>query len=261
MKVTWLGHSTVLVEVAGLRLVADPLLRARIGPLRRAVPLPPATSRLRHGVDAVLLSHLHRDHCDLPSLRLLRAPVVLAPPGAGAWLSGEGLAGVSELAPYEVVALSEEVTVTAVPAHHHHRREPLGPSARPVGHVVEGPDGAAWLAGDTGLFPEMVQVQAATRRGVDLAVIPIWGWGPRLGPGHLDPRAAAQATLLAGARRALPVHWGTLYPVGLRPAMGGRLRNPGREFAHHLAAEASRADVDVQAHVIKVGGSVDLTGA
>ena len=259
MRLTWLGHSAVLVEVAGLRLVADPLLRERTGPLLRAVPLPREAAGLADHVDVVLLSHLHRDHCDLPSLRMLRARQVVAPPGSAAWLGSRGVTGVSELAPGEVLRLSADVTVTAAPADHSDRRGPGGPRARPVGHVVEDPRNAAWLAGDTGLFPQMAELPAATRHGLDLAVVPVWGWGPNLGPGHLDPEDAAAAVVLAGARRALPVHWGTLYPIGLRRRMRRQLQTPAAEFTGHLAAAAAAAGVEVEAHVLPVGGHLDLS--
>lgn len=192
MRLTWLGHSTVLVEVAGVRLMADPLLRARVGPLRRAVALPDAGPRLRHRVDAV--SHLHHDHCDLPSVRMLDAPLVVSPPGPGPWLARRGIAGVTELAPLRVLSLSADVTVTAVPARHSGRREPFGPSALAVSHVVDGPEGAVWLAGDTGLYPDMRLLGSVTRRGVlDAAAVPFrvgarpWDQGISIRPRRPKP--------------------------------------------------------------------------
>src|SRR5690348_9785649 len=114
MRLTWWGHSTVLVEVDGVRVLADPVLRNRVGPLRRAVPLPAAARPERHtGLDVVLISHLHHDHCDLASLRRLSADVVLAPPGAGGWLRRHGVTGVEELGPGELAPVSAGVTVTA----------------------------------------------------------------------------------------------------------------------------------------------------
>lgn len=227
MRVTWLGHSGVLLEADGLRVAADPLLRARVGPLRRSGPVVAAGP-----VDVVLLSHLHHDHCDLPSLRALRAPVVVAPPGAGAFLTARGIAGVVELDVGARLRLPSSVTVTAVPADHSGRREPRGPRAVAVGHVVESAGSSVWLAGDTGLFDGMSELASSTLRGVlDLAMVPVWGWGPNLGPGHLDPAQAAVAVARAGARLAVPVHWGTLHPAGLRRLMRDRLRTPGPEFA------------------------------
>ena len=84
MRLTWLGHSSVLVDTAGKRVVADPLLRGRIGGLRRTHDLPSLARDLAAtGVDAAVVSHLHHDHCDVPSLRALRPPVLVVPPGGG----------------------------------------------------------------------------------------------------------------------------------------------------------------------------------
>ncbi|MCP2323026.1 L-ascorbate metabolism protein UlaG (beta-lactamase superfamily) [Hamadaea flava] len=256
MRITWLGHSAVLIEVPGLRLLADPLVRRRIGGLVRAKPLPEVAAHLaRRGppVDAVLVSHLHHDHCDLPSLRALRAPVVLAPPRSGAWLRRQGVDGVIEATVGDGTHLGAGVTVTAVHAEHQGRREPRGPSAEAVGHVVDTPDGSVWLAGDTGLHQSFRDLRYATRTGrLDVAVVPVWGWGPTLGPGHMDPRTAARAAVLSGASQAIPVHWGTLHPLGLRRFMGSVLTQPGPLFAEALYGTG------VRPHVLRVGEYLDV---
>lgn len=266
LRLTWLGHSSVLVETGGKAVVADPLLRRRIGALRRVEAMPDAASALlRRGVDAVVLSHLHHDHCDLPTLHVLRAPLIVAPPGAGAWLVRQGLPGVVELAPGESLDLDGGVRVVATPAEHLGRRAPLGPTAMSVGHLVEGPgngvpgqDGpSAWLAGDTGLFAGMAGLAGLARSGrIDVAAVPVWGWGPNLGPGHLDPDRAAEAVVRTGVRRAVPVHWGTLHPAFLRRRMRTQLTTPGRRFAEALA----RLDLPVRAEVLPLGGSTSASG-
>jgi L-ascorbate metabolism protein UlaG (beta-lactamase superfamily) len=255
LRLTWLGHSSVLVETGGRRVLADPLLRHRMGALRRVEAMPDAAGGLlRSGVDAVVLSHLHHDHCDLPTLRQLRAPLLVAPPGAGSWLTRQGLTGVVELAPGESLDLGDGVRIVATPAEHLGRRAPLGPTAMSVGHLVEGPDGrAAWLAGDTGLFAGMSGLAELTRSGhIDVAAVPVWGWGPNLGPGHLDPELAAEAVRRVGVRQAVPVHWGTLHPAFLRRTMHTQLSTPGDRFATAVA----RLAVGLHALVLPVGGSV-----
>lgn len=94
-----MGHSSVLLDLDGVRLLADPLLRDRVGILRRTEPVPASAALGPAGVEAVLLSHLHDDHCDLRSIRRLGASVVIAPPGAGRWLRAGGISGVAELHP------------------------------------------------------------------------------------------------------------------------------------------------------------------
>jgi L-ascorbate metabolism protein UlaG (beta-lactamase superfamily) len=263
LRLTWLGHSSVLVETGGRAIVADPLLRHRIGALRRIQAMPDAgDALLRRGADAVVLSHLHLDHCDLPTLRRLRAPVVVVPPGAGSWLTRQGLTGVVELAPGDSLELDGGVRIVAVPAEHLGRRKPWGPTAMSVGHLVEGPGqgpgggATAWLAGDTGLFAGMRGLAALTRRGhIDVAAVPVWGWGPNLGPGHLDPELAAEAVLRVGVRRAVPVHWGTLHPAFLRRTMQTQLTTPGDRFAAALAL----LGVPSAAAVLTPGGSITAT--
>lgn len=261
MRLTWLGHSSVLVELAGGRVLADPLLRPRIGALRREHAVPSvARDLLRRGVDAVVISHLHHDHCDVPSLRALRAPVLIAPPGAGEWLRGQHLTGVVELPPGEAVELDGGVRIVATHAEHLGRREPWGPTAMAVGHLVEDTR-TAWLAGDTSLFGGMGGVPVLARSGrIDVAAVPVWGWGPTIGPGHLDPDRAAEAVVRVGARHAVPVHWGTLHPAFLRRTMRRQLHSPGRRFA----AALDRLRVDgrlpqpVTADVLPIGGSLTV---
>lgn len=257
MRLAWLGHSTVLVEAGGARVLADPLLRNRVGGLRRTVPLPArAAALLDEGVDAVVLSHLHHDHCDLPTLRRLPARHLLVPPGAAAFLAAHGVPGAVELAPGERAEVAPGVEVTAVPAEHDGRREPFGPRASSVGHLVETASATAWLAGDTGLFDALAGLPGHGRRGVvDVAAVPVWGWGPNLGPGHLDPTAAAEAVARVAAAQAVPVHWGTLHPAGLARVMREQLTTPGPRFAEAAASAAPATRV----HVLAVGGTLDLS--
>ena len=263
MKITWLGHSSVLLDTDGVRLLADPLLRDRVGLLRRTVPVPESAAVGSVGVAAVLLSHLHDDHCDLRSLRRLDAPVVVVPPGAGRWLTARGVRGVRELRPGRSMAIGP-VLVYAVPAEHDGSRRPWGPRASAVGHLVIG-GASAYLAGDTALHEGMATVpEIAGLPGPDLAVLPVWGWGPRLGPGHLSPGQAAEAALLVRARYAVPVHWATLYPLGMRRVMRRRLVEPGPEFAAAVAALGARRHADPETlprvSVLPVGGSLEVVG-
>ncbi|MFL5827599.1 MAG: MBL fold metallo-hydrolase [Thermoleophilaceae bacterium] len=240
-SITWSGHATVLVELDGLRILTDPVLRRRLGPLTRIVPSVPAETG--EGIDVVLLSHLHADHADLPSLRRVAASTpVVAPRGAGSWLAAKGLGDVRE------IGIGEEITlgglrVSATPAEHDGRRRPVGggASADAIGFVVRG-SRALYFAGDTDLFPEMAELEGT----IDLALLPIWGWGPALGPGHLDPRRAAEAAAMIRPGVAVPIHWGTI-AIG-RPARRPRdPMRPAREFAALAAQLAPGVDVRVLA--------------
>ena len=153
ITVTWLGHATVVVDMDGVRIVSDPLLRRHNGILRRrgATPEGEAWS----GADAVLLSHLHHDHAEVGSLRMLGGVPVLTAPENAVWVAKKGLVGrglgEGEWVP---VGAAGDVAVRLVPAVHHSRPMPHRPNAA-NGHLVRGPSGVVWLAGDTDLYPGM----------------------------------------------------------------------------------------------------------
>jgi L-ascorbate metabolism protein UlaG (beta-lactamase superfamily) len=241
-RLTWLGHATVLVELDGVAVLTDPVLRSRVAHLRRHAATPQPPSR----VDAILVSHAHRDHLDLPSLRLLdpRAPVVV--PAGGARVLRRSGRVVHELAPGQALAFGA-VRVAAVPAIHDGRRSPLSRRAPAVGYLIEA-SLSVYFAGDTERFDRMADLS-----GVDVALLPIWGWGPRVGRGHLDPQGAAEALRLLRPRLAVPIHWGTYRRIGMsRDA--AVLREPSARF-ERLARELA-PDVDVR--VLAPGERLDL---
>ncbi|MGK5740401.1 MBL fold metallo-hydrolase [Micromonospora sp. URMC 103] len=227
-RVTWYGHSTLWIEDSGTRLLTDPLLRDRLAHLRRRRG---PTPRLPAAPDAVLVSHLHADHLDFPSLRRLPAGTPLVVPRGAARLVRRALGAAAgpcvELAPGDTTTVGD-VTVAAVPAAHDDARGPWSRHrAAAVGYVVHG-EARTWFAGDTGLFDEMGKLGP-----LDLALIPVGGWGPTLGHGHLDPAGAAEAVRRASAASAVPIHFGTFWPVGCERVRPDRFLPPGEEFARH----------------------------
>jgi L-ascorbate metabolism protein UlaG (beta-lactamase superfamily) len=246
-RLTWLGHATVVVELAGARLLTDPVLRNRVAHLRRVAP--PADQAAAAGVDAVLLSHLHFDHLDVPSLRRLgRSMPLLVPRGAGRFLRRLGFTEVTELGAGDEVDVGR-ASVTAIRADHDGRRRPLGPEAETLGFALSG-EKTVYFAGDTDLFDGMSELAGR----IDVALLPVWGWGPSLGPGHMDPAAAARAVALLRPRVAVPIHWGTFFPTGLDLVRRTALFEPPRLFAR-LVAEAGD---DVVVRVLSPGDSLDL---
>jgi L-ascorbate metabolism protein UlaG (beta-lactamase superfamily) len=235
-RVLYVGHSTVLVEMDGVRLLTDPLLRGRVLHLRR---IGPVDRQAIEEPDAVLVSHVHLDHLDLPSLRRLgHATPIVVPRGAGRLLRRKGFTEVSELAVGAEMRIGA-LTVSGVPAVHDDRRRPFRLRAEPMGHVIVGTR-SVYFAGDTDVFPEMAELAP-----VDVALLPIWGWGPSLGSGgHMDPQEAAEAARLLRASVAIPIHWGTYFPVhsGLR-GLPPFLRSPPEDFHRRLAAVAPEIDV------------------
>ena len=229
--VTWLGHATVLIELAGVRLITDPVLRQRVAHLRRQAPPPAPPGPL----DAVLLSHLHRDHLDLPSLRGLdEVGVVIVPRGAGHAVRGIGHA-VVELAAGDELEVGG-VRVRAVEAIHDGRRSPAGRAADAVGFIVE-ERARIYFAGDTERFDAM-----AGFAPLDVALLPVWGWGPKLGPGHMDPEDAAAAAALLRPDVAIPIHWGTFTAPALRH---GDPDEPPRRFRDRCAEVAPETRVEL----------------
>lgn len=229
LSVTWLGHSTVLVEAAGARVLTDPLLRPRVGLLRRVAP---AAAPLAGEVDAVLISHVHFDHLDVPSLRRVRSRLFVVPRGARRVLERRGLGPVVELDEGGELGVGA-LTVRATHAVHPARRGP-GPPPASLGFLLSGP-ARVYFAGDTEVFDGMRELAP-----LDLALLPVWGWGPRVGPGHLDPAGAAEALRLLRPRVAVPIHWGTYLRLGMRRDKGALREPPARfaQLARELAPEA-----------------------
>ncbi len=220
-----------------MRLLTDPLLRQRVVHLRRVrdVDVEPLA-----GVDAVLVSHLHFDHLHIPSLvRLGRNVSLVVPRGAGRLARRRGFRSVTEL------GVGEELDVGALRirgthAVHDPRRLPFGARADPLGFLIQGTR-SVYFAGDTDVFDEMSELAP-----VDVALLPIWGWGPSLGPGHMSPPEAAEAARLLRASVAIPIHWGTYFP--LQSARHGKpafLDRPADEFLAAMNARAPEIEVRV----------------
>ena len=245
-SVMYVGHATVLIEMDGLRLLTDPVLRRRVGPLVRQVATPP--SDVRH-VDAALISHPHWDHLDPPSLRMLADdPPILVPKGTASFLRSKGMRNAQEIAPGERTIVGD-VVVEATLARHSGLRPPLGPATDCVGFLLRGSH-QIYFAGDTDLFPEMHDLTD----DLDVALLPIWGWGLTLGAGHMDPLRAAQSLIRLRPRVAIPIHWGTYRPVGFRWMGLPFLSRPPRDFA----AFATTLAPDVEVCILEPGQSLDL---
>ena len=235
---TYVGHATVLIELAGIRVLTDPLLRAGILHVRRRVPAPvPSTLE---SLDAILISHAHHDHLDPGSLRRLAGTCpVIVPRGCAAAARDAGALEVRELDVGERVAIGG-VRIEALHAEHDGRRYPWGPQMPALGYLLEGPT-RVYFAGDTDLFDGM----SALAGRVDVAALPIWGWGPRVPAGHLDPERAAEAVTRIAPRVAVPIHWGTLRALGAQ--RGLHPHAPAQAFAERVAEVAPATSVRILA--------------
>lgn len=233
-----------MVETGGERLLTDPLLRERVAHIRRRVPLPDPDLRAR--LSAVLVSHAHRDHLDVPSLQSLDLDgPVLVPRGSGRIVqAGMPGADVHELAAGDRFTVGG-IGVLTTEADHDGRRIPVGRPVPALGFVVEGPK-RIYFAGDTDVFSGMGDLGH-----VDVALLPVWGWGKRVPAGHLDPPRAARAAALIRPDVALPIHWGTYASPG---AWLPDPLWPAREFERLAAEEAP----GVQVRVVQPGESLAL---
>jgi L-ascorbate metabolism protein UlaG (beta-lactamase superfamily) len=270
LSVTFAGHATVLLEMDGVRLLTDPLLRRRIGVLIRRSPVPPP--EVRRDLDAVLISHAHLDHLDVPSLRLIdrRTPMVV-PRGIGGLVRRLGFVPLEMDVGDEVEvgpaggdrspdaggggARAARVRVKAVPADHSGTRYPLAAESPALGYVVEG-GLSAYFAGDTGLYEAMGDLAP-----LDVAVLPVGGWGPRLPDDHLNPLSAATALQLLQPAACVPVHWGTIYPPWLPPEFNAKWAAWPHAFARYAAHLAPEVDVRVlqpgETTVFGLGGEAE----
>ncbi|MGW2933035.1 MBL fold metallo-hydrolase [Streptomyces sp. NPDC001156] len=245
VEITWWGHATCTVEDSGTRVLTDPLFARRFAHLRRRrSAVPPAEAAV---ADVVLVSHLHADHLHVPSLaRLAPGTRLLLPRGALAQVPGLRRLGrlrLTEVVPGDRVPVGDLV-VRVVPARHDGRRLPVGPHRSPaLGFVIEG-TARTYFAGDTALFDTMAEAVGP----VDVALLPVGGWGPYLGPGHLDAGRAAEALARLMPRSAVPVHYGTYWPIGMDAVRPHEFHAPGQEFVRLAAQRAPEVAVHLLAH-------------
>lgn len=247
VRIQYLGHATCLVEIKGKRVLTDPVFRRRIFHLVRTAPLPERESY--QDIDLILVSHLHYDHLDLASLRAVgKEPLVCVPEGAGRLLQKSGIAHFRELQ-VGVAFLAGDLPVRTVFSWHADRRHPLGLQAECLGYLI-GDEVVVYFPGDTRIFPEM----ASIAERIDVALMPVWGWGPHLGRMHMSPVQAGQALALLKPKLAIPIHWGTYLPAGLawlEPAF--HTAPPG------IFAQAGRqAAPEVEIRLLKVGEATEF---
>ncbi|NGN70323.1 MBL fold metallo-hydrolase [Streptomyces sp. A7024] len=258
VEVTWWGHATVTVADSGVRVLTDPLFAQRLMHLRRRRGELPSQSAAV--ADVAVVSHLHSDHLHLPSIgRLQPGSKLLVPRGALAAVAGlrrtaaQAELDVHEVAPGDETEAGGGVSIRAVRAEHDGRRWPYGAHTVPaLGYVIRG-EGTTYFAGDTGLFDMAAEAGPAP----DVALLPVGGWGPFLGHGHLNADRAAQALKGLAPRAAIPIHYGTYWPIGMDAVRPHEFHAPGEEFERLAARTAPGTAVHRLAH----GESVRLEAA
>ena len=213
---TWLGHSTVLLQYQGITVLTDPILSDRASPFpalgpRRYTPAPLAMTELPR-IDVVVISHNHYDHLDQETVRALgNSPHWFVPLANGRWFAEQGITHVTELDWWQGARLGQ-LQVMATPSQHWSKRglfdtnESLWAS-----WVVQWPDYKFWFAGDTG-YNEVQFKQIGERAGpFDLAAIPIGAYSPRwfMQTQHVNPDEAVTVHREIRSAYSFGIHWGT----------------------------------------------------
>jgi L-ascorbate metabolism protein UlaG (beta-lactamase superfamily) len=243
LRITWLGHSTTLIEIDGATLLTDPVWSERaspstwIGP-RRFHPPPLAFADLPH-VDAVIVSHEHYDHLDMATVRALapRGVSFHVPLGIGSHLEGWGVprAQIVEHDWWERSPLVAGVELVSTPARHFNGRGvPWRIGSLWTSWSIVGPAHRVFVSGDTGLTPGFREI--ARKNGpFDVALLEIGQYHPSWGDIHLGPAGALDAEAMLGATFVLPIHWGT-FELGF---------HAWSEPAETLTIEAARRGVSL----------------
>ena len=254
LRITMVGHATLLIQVAGINLLTDPVWSDRASPLSFAGPkrvtepgiafedLPP--------LDAVLLSHNHYDHLDLATLKRLHArcdPLMIMPLGNDAIVKGAIPAARIAVGDWgDRIAIADGIATTFTRANHWSSR---GISDRRMalwaGHFIDTPAGSVWFAGDTGygdgaIFRDVRALHGAPK----VALIPIGAYAPRwfMTSQHVDPAEAVRILQDVEAEHALGIHWGT-FQLTDEPR-----EEPVSELVEAMAAAGEAADRFVAAN-------------
>ena len=238
-SVTWIGHATLLVQIDGLSILTDPMFAPRMFTIKRLAPPGVALSDLPP-IDAVVVSHNHRDHLDEWSVKSLGSETqYIVPLGLAGWFKKRGLVRVHELdwwQDHTLRARGGTVRVTLVPAQHwsgrglrDHNQSLWG------GFVIESPTTRFYFSGDTG-YPAAFAEIGKRFPDIDYALLPIGAYAPRwfMSPQHIDPAQAVIAFGELGARKFVPMHWGT-FQLSDEP-----MNEPPRMLREAMATETSR---------------------
>ncbi|MGD2040082.1 MAG: MBL fold metallo-hydrolase [Anaerolineae bacterium] len=242
--ISYIGHATVLVDIGELRVLTDPILRDRVLFLQRHGQNPAPNLLSERPPDVVLLSHLHYDHADLPSLRQLPdTTTVIAPQGSGRYLERWAGVQVHEVNEGDKVQVAD-VEITALPADHGNAFSIPRPMSSCLSFVMQNRL-SVYFAGDTDLFEGMNRV--GQEFDLDVALLPVWGYSHRVGTGHLTPLTAAQSLNRLDPRIAVPIHWGSFRFPGPNSLWkwADHLSTPPHAFANHASRLAPQTQVQV----------------
>jgi len=253
LRLTFVNHSTTLIQLDGVNILTDPIWSERCspfsfaGPKRHRAPglaledLPP--------LDAILVSHNHYDHLDLPTLRRLATTRIYTPLGNSALIARGGVFSARDLDWWQTAKINDKVTVTLVPAQHFCARSISDRNATLWGgFVISGPSGHVYFAGDTGWGEHFAEI-AARFQPIRVALLPIGAYLPRwfMKPAHVTPAEAVDAHRVLRASTSIAMHYGTF--------------KLGDDGEHEPAADlrrAIKANGDPRFWIVEHGKGVDV---
>jgi L-ascorbate metabolism protein UlaG (beta-lactamase superfamily) len=216
IQLTWVGHSTFLIQLAGMNILTDPIWSARASPVQFAGPKRAARPGLRFEelpkIDLVLISHTHYDHLDRPTiLKLGNTPHYVIPERTAWWFANENITNASELAWWQSKTFGA-LKIYAVPAKHWSKRGFFRTNdAGWGGYIIESSTGTIYFAGDSGYHPEYFKDIGKRFPNIALGLVPIGAYYPEwiFGRFHVNPREAVIVHKEVGAKKSIGMHWGT----------------------------------------------------
>jgi L-ascorbate metabolism protein UlaG (beta-lactamase superfamily) len=219
IRITFVNHSTFLIQVDGLNILTDPVWAKRTSPFSWAGPrrmrLPGIRFEDLPRIHAVLISHNHYDHLDLQTMRMVfgaHHPKIVTPLGVKAFLDGESIAGVTDLDWWQEIQLSDSVKVQAVPAQHFSGRGMLDRDATLwCGYVLKTSKGNIYFAGDTGYNDKTFREIGEKTGNMKVALLPIGAYKPSwfMSPVHTSPEEAVKIHFDVRSQNSIGTHFGT----------------------------------------------------
>lgn len=215
IQVTWIGHATFLIQIAGINILTDPIFSERCSPVSFAGPERFARPGIKFEdlpeIHAVVISHNHYDHLDAPTIEMLgNKPKYFVPLGIAKWLREKEISNAVELDWWQSQSYAG-LNFHSAPVQHFSGRSPFDRNETLwTGWVIESPAGRVFFAGDTGYSPDFKEI--GVRFGpIQVAMIPIGAYRPRwfMGPVHVDPPQAIKIHEDVQAQTSLAMHWGT----------------------------------------------------